>query len=74
MTAHLVTQTSFFECPECHSRTKIYAQVRNGLSSSNVECVDCNVYMEKIEKPQDYKDPIKSQLETIEDSFGETEQ
>jgi len=74
MTLHLVSENSYFECLECSSRIKIYAQVRNGLSSSNVECIDCNVYMEKIEKPDDYKDPIKSELETIEVSFGETEQ
>lgn len=65
MSIFLVREEKCFECPECHFRVKVQGSIRNGFSSSNIECVDCNVYMEPIKKPKDYKDPIKSSLETL---------
>ena len=66
MSIFMVREEKYFECPECPSRVKVQGTIRNGFSSSNIECVDCNVYMEEIEKPEDYKDPIESSLEDVE--------
>jgi transcription elongation factor Elf1 len=71
MSLFMVREEKFFECPECGSRNKVRGTIRNGFSSSNIECVDCNMYMEPIDEPEDYKDPIESSLEQVRKEGGE---
>lgn len=71
MSIFMVNEEKCFECPECHTRIKVRGTIRNGFSSSNIECIDCYVYMNPIKEPDDYKDPIESSLETIEEEASE---
>lgn len=70
----MVRDEKYFKCPECSSRVKVQGTIRNGFSSSNIECVGCNVYMNRIEKPEDYKDPIESSLEDVKEKSGDADE